>query len=212
MPMRPRAGNATMVRHMKSWASSWLVGCLNEVTSQPCGWTPAKMFLIALSLPDASMPLQDDQYRPAVLRVKLLLKIAQAFRLASRNFSALSLSRPPFSLVLCDLRWNSPETVEAKRRDKLVAEGFFEDFLLMTFNGRPASGFQFVDDATKNALGKEYDEQHQQHAIDKVCPTPPPLFRTRCAVPPQQDGDDGTDGGAERNVETADDGGKHHLQ
>ena len=56
MPMRPRSGSATVLRHMKSWSSSWVDGCLNEVTSQPCGLTPSNMLLMALSLPAASMP------------------------------------------------------------------------------------------------------------------------------------------------------------
>ena len=56
MPMRPRSGSAIVLRHRKSWSSSWVDGCLNDVTSQPCGLTPSKMLLIALSLPAASMP------------------------------------------------------------------------------------------------------------------------------------------------------------
>ena len=56
MPMRPRSGSAIMLRHMKSWSSSLVDGCLNEVTSQPCGLTPSNTLLIALSLPAASMP------------------------------------------------------------------------------------------------------------------------------------------------------------
>ena len=56
MPMRPRSGSATMLRQRKSWSSSLVDGCLNDVTSQPCGLTPSNTLLIAESLPAASMP------------------------------------------------------------------------------------------------------------------------------------------------------------
>src|SRR6266852_4649591 len=98
MPMRPRCGSAITLRHMKSWSSSYDVGCLNEWTSQPCGLTPSNTLLMALSSP------------------------------------ASSLSRPPFSLVLCDLRWNVPDP--SKRNGAM--KGFSsalrdcDDFLLMT--------------------------------------------------------------------------------
>jgi len=56
IPIRPRCGKLVAARHMKSWSSSWLVGVLNENTSQPCGLTPSNTLLIAVSLPAASMP------------------------------------------------------------------------------------------------------------------------------------------------------------
>ena len=55
MPMRPRSGRFTVVRHMKSWSSSCGVGALNENTCTPCGLMPDITCLIAPSLPAASI-------------------------------------------------------------------------------------------------------------------------------------------------------------
>src|SRR5258708_37241737 len=77
---------------------------------------------------------------------------------------------------------------------------------------RFASRFQPLDDAAKNALGQEDDEDHQQRAVDEIVPADglgaeadPQHFR-------QQDGDDSADRRSERDIEAADDDGKSHLQ
>ena len=55
MPIRPRSGAARWVRQRKSWSSSSVDGCLNDVTWQPCGFTPESTCLMVPSLPAASM-------------------------------------------------------------------------------------------------------------------------------------------------------------
>ena len=47
----------SLVEQLKPFVAPFRVdGCLNEVTSQPCGLTPSNTLLIALSLPAASIP------------------------------------------------------------------------------------------------------------------------------------------------------------
>src|SRR4029079_10084927 len=69
-----------------------------------------------------------------------------------------------------------------------------------------------VEDATKNALGKEYDENDQQHAVDEIITHYRLGAKTDAQHFREHDGDDGANGGPERNVEAADDDGEHHLQ
>ena len=54
MPIWPRRGSSRTQRHRKSWSSSSADGCLKAATRQPCGLTPEKTCLMALSLPAAS--------------------------------------------------------------------------------------------------------------------------------------------------------------
>src|SRR3954462_7256533 len=55
MPMKPCGGTAAWMRQRKSCASSSRVGCLNDVTRTPCGFTPVKTCLTVPSLPPASI-------------------------------------------------------------------------------------------------------------------------------------------------------------
>src|SRR2546423_15292514 len=71
---------------------------------------------------------------------------------------------------------------------------------------------QSVEDATKNTLGKEYDEDDQQHAVDQIVPAHRLGAEADAQHFGEHDGDDGTHGGPERDVEAADDDGEHHLQ
>ena len=104
MPIRPRSGSAIMDRHMKSWSSSRVDGCLNDQTSQPCGLTPSNTLLIALSLPAASMPWKISSIDQRSWAKSFSWKSFSRSRLASMILVAFSLSRPPFSFVLCDFR------------------------------------------------------------------------------------------------------------
>src|SRR5262245_33804764 len=55
MPIWPRSGSASEIRHRKSWSSSSLDGFRNETTCTPCGFTPDMTCLIVESLPAASI-------------------------------------------------------------------------------------------------------------------------------------------------------------
>jgi hypothetical protein len=54
MPIRPRSGSSSVVRHRKSCNSSVALGCLKLATRQPCGLTPDLTCRIAPSLPAGS--------------------------------------------------------------------------------------------------------------------------------------------------------------
>src|SRR5437879_8291730 len=86
-----------------------------------------------------------------------------------------------------------------------------DGFLLMSAV-HLALRLQSVEHATKDALGKEYDEKHQQHAVDEVVPADRLGAEADTKGLRQQNGDDGADGRTERDEEAANDRGEHHLE
>src|SRR5262245_4979796 len=83
-----------------------------------------------------------------------------------------SLSMPPFSAVANDFRWNSPEPSKRNGATKGFSSSASDGdgLLLLMTSRRLAWRFDQVNQATKNALGQEDDEQHQQHAVDQIVP------------------------------------------
>ena len=118
MPMRPRSGSAIMLRHMKSWSSSCVDGCLNEVTSQPCGLTPSNTALDRGILAGGVHALEDQQQRPAVLRVELFLKIVQPLAVGLDDLFALLLVEAALLVGLVRFQVKLARAVKAERRDK----------------------------------------------------------------------------------------------
>ena len=117
MPMRPRSGSAIMLRQRKSWSSSCVDGCLNEVTSQPCGLTPSNTLLIADVLAGGVHALEDQQQRPAVLRVELFLEIVQPLAVGLDDLRRLVLVEAALLVGLVRLQVKLAGAVEAERRD-----------------------------------------------------------------------------------------------
>ena len=92
MPIIPCSGTALWTRHRKSCACSSGVGCLKEVTRQPCGLTLSITFLIVPSLPLVSIPCSTSKTALALRGVAQLLQLAQ-LRL-QRSQLRLPLLRP----------------------------------------------------------------------------------------------------------------------
>ena len=83
--------------------------------------------------------LKDQQQRPAILGVQLLLKIAQPLAVAIENFFGLVLVETALLIGLVRFQMELARSVEAERRDKGLQIGGGEDgfdFLLMK-NGCP---------------------------------------------------------------------------
>ena len=69
MPMFPLRGTARAIRHRKSWFSSSMLGCLNEVTWQLCGLNPLHYVADGAVLARRVHALQDQKQRAAILGV-----------------------------------------------------------------------------------------------------------------------------------------------
>src|SRR6185437_4689040 len=62
--------------------------------------------------------LEDQQHRPAILRVKLLLKIVQALAVGVENLFALGLVQPALLTSLVRIEMELAGSVETKRRNE----------------------------------------------------------------------------------------------
>ena len=78
MPIRPRSGSRRSARQRKSWSSSSAEGCLKAWTSHPLRVDARHDVLDRAVLARRVHRLEDQQHRPAVLGVELLLQLGEA--------------------------------------------------------------------------------------------------------------------------------------
>ena len=77
MPMRPRSGRRLATRHRKSWSSSSRVGALNGMDLAALRIDARHHVLDGAVLAGRVHRLENDQHRPAVLRVEPLLQLGE---------------------------------------------------------------------------------------------------------------------------------------
>ena len=91
MPMRPRSGSATVLRHMKSWSSSCVRRLLERGDLAALRVDAVEHALDRAVLAGRVHALEDQQQRPAVLRVELFLKIVEPLAVGLEDLLALVL-------------------------------------------------------------------------------------------------------------------------
>ena len=104
MPMRPRSGSAIMAAPHEI-----VVELLGRRLLERGDLAALRVDALEHRLDRAVLAggvhaLEDQQQRPAVLRVELFLEIVQPLAVGLDDLFALLLVRPPFSLVLRDFR------------------------------------------------------------------------------------------------------------
>ena len=118
MPMRPRSGSATMLRHMKSWSSSLVDGCLNARDLAALRVDALEHRLDRAVLACRVHALENQQQRPLVLGIELFLKIVQPLAVGLDDLLALLLVETAFLAGLEGFQVKPARSVDAERRDE----------------------------------------------------------------------------------------------
>ena len=92
---------------------------MNDVTLQPCGFTPDITCLMVLSFPAASMACRTTSTRPAVLRVQFFLPLAEPRDPAVQRFLRVLLG-------FQTQRFRRVEVLQPESRPFIDAERFYE--------------------------------------------------------------------------------------